>query len=224
MTIHHAAYTLSRGRPTARYDTSPSDNHTFPRQGSLYLLLPLFPSSRALGSLGVVSDDFDLDSHVVVSKSRHANTRPNGLMVRHPLLKVSNHGRQRFVVDGHVVGVYSVHLRPAFAPHVLQVELDILKGPIDLRVDLLVLLVIPSLGVPSAYRAFSAGFQDMLESTRVEVPLTLSGAFDPVAHSHGLAVADFDLLVDSSSFVGVVLEMGHDVYGRILGVEGGLAR
>jgi hypothetical protein len=50
-------------------------------------------------------DHLDFDTHIVFPKSRHADNRPDWLVVRHPRLEVSHHGTQGLVVEGHMVRV-----------------------------------------------------------------------------------------------------------------------
>lgn len=69
-------------------------------------------------------------------------------MIRHILLKVPDHGIQRFVVNGDMVRVHAEDLLPPFAASVLQIQLDVLESLIDLRVDLFIEL--PSVWVPAA--------------------------------------------------------------------------
>lgn len=95
-----------------------------------------------------MSHNLDLDPHVVLPQPRHAHGGPQRLVVRHPLAHVPHHGTQRLVVEGHVVRVDAVHLRPALAAGVLEAALDVLEGEVRLLVDLLFELA--RLGVPSA--------------------------------------------------------------------------
>lgn len=69
-------------------------------------------------------------------------------MIWHILLEVSNHGIQRFVVDGDMVRVHAEDLLPPFAASVLQIQLDVLERLVDLLVDLFIEL--PSVWVPAA--------------------------------------------------------------------------
>lgn len=88
-------------------------------------------------SLGIVSRDLNFHPHVVLGQSGHANTRPQGLVIGHPLLQVAHHGLFGLPVEREVVGVNSKHLLPALAPGVLQGSVDVAKGQINLSVDFL---------------------------------------------------------------------------------------
>lgn len=64
------------------------------------------------------------------------------------LPQVSHHCCKGFVVERHVVGNHSVYLDPAFAAGVLEVELDVIEGLVDLGVDFGV--VFAAGGIPAA--------------------------------------------------------------------------
>lgn len=94
--------------------------------------------------------DLDLDAHVVHAEARHPDGRPDGLVVGHPLLEVARHGREALVVEGQVVRVDAVDLRPALAAGRLERVVDDLERLVDLRVDLLGELDLVLLRVPAA--------------------------------------------------------------------------
>lgn len=96
--------------------------------------------------------DLDLDAHVVHAEARHPNGRPDGLVVGHPLLEVARHGREALVVEGQVVRVDTVDLRPALATGRLERVVDDLERLVDLRVDFLGELDLVFLWVPAAYK------------------------------------------------------------------------
>lgn len=70
-------------------------------------------------------------------------------MIRNPFLKIPHHGRDCFIVDWHMVRVDSVDLGPSFAAGVLQRNLDILEGLVNLFINLLVKL--SRLRVPASW-------------------------------------------------------------------------
>ena len=105
-------------------------------------------SSTPCRPLGIVCNNLNLNPHVVFPKPCDPDTSPDRLVPGHILFKVADHGGQSLVVDGHVVRVHSEHLFPALSPGVLQVQLDVGKGLVDLLVDLLV--EDPRFWVPSA--------------------------------------------------------------------------
>lgn len=59
-------------------------------------------------------------------------------MVWHILPKVPNHCTQSFVVNGNVIRVDTVDLRPPLSTRILQGELDVLERLVNLRIDFLV--------------------------------------------------------------------------------------
>lgn len=81
----------------------------------------------------------DLDPHYITSaEPGDPDTRPEGLVVGHPLVKVPHHGRQRAVVQRDVVRVDAKDLLPALAAGLLENVVDIGKGLVDLVVNVLV--------------------------------------------------------------------------------------
>lgn len=94
--------------------------------------------------------DLDLDAHVVHPQPSHPDGRPDGLVVGHPLLEVARHGREALVVEGQVVRVDAVDLRPALAAGRLERVVDDLERLVDLRVDLLGELDLVFFWVPAA--------------------------------------------------------------------------
>lgn len=91
----------------------------------------------------------NLHPHIILPQPRHPHTRPDGLMVRHIALEVTHHRVQRLVVDRHMVRVHPEHLTPALSACVLQVQLDVCEGLVDLRVDFPV--DDPGVGVPASW-------------------------------------------------------------------------
>lgn len=100
-----------------------------------------------------MSHNLNLDPHVILPQPRDAHAGPERLVVGHPLAHVAHHGGQRLVVDGHVVRVDPVDLRPALAAGVLEAALDVLERQVGLLVDFFFELA--RLGVPSAYARVS---------------------------------------------------------------------
>lgn len=92
--------------------------------------------SGSLGSLWIVSDNLDLDPHIVLPEPSDPHARPDRLVIRHVLLEVADHGSQGFIVDGDMIGVDAEDLRPPFASSVLQISLHVRKSQIYLGVDL----------------------------------------------------------------------------------------
>ncbi len=83
-----------------------------------------------------MSRDFNLDTHVIHAQPRHPDTRPDRLMVRHPLLEIPCHGLESFVVEGHMIRIDPEDLLPAFTTSVLQVEVHIGERLVDLRIEI----------------------------------------------------------------------------------------
>lgn len=81
-------------------------------------------------------NNFNLYTHIILSKPRYPNASPDWLVIWHPLLEVPGHGRKRFVVDRHMVRVDAEDLRPAFATGIPEVVVDVLECLVDLCVDL----------------------------------------------------------------------------------------
>ena len=90
----------------------------------------------------------NFNSHIILPQPRHAHTSPKWLMIWHILLKIPDHGIQRFFVDGDMVRFHAEDLLPPFAASVLQIQLDVLERLVDLLVDLFIEL--PSVWVPAA--------------------------------------------------------------------------
>lgn len=80
-------------------------------------------------------NDFNLNSHIISSKSRDTNSRPNRFMIRHPLLEIPRHCSQSFIVYRNVIGVDTVDLGPPLPACIFQAGVDIDECLVDLRVD-----------------------------------------------------------------------------------------
>lgn len=83
-----------------------------------------------------MSDNLDLDSHVILPKPSDSNARPNRFVIRHVLFEIPDHGSQGLIVNGNMIGVDAENLRPALASSVLQVSLHVRKSQVYLSVDL----------------------------------------------------------------------------------------
>lgn len=79
--------------------------------------------------------DFNFNPHIIVSQPRHANTRPNRLVVGHILSQIPNHCVQRLIVERKVVRVNAIHLTPSLTTRCFQGKLDIRKSLVNLSVD-----------------------------------------------------------------------------------------
>lgn len=82
--------------------------------------------------------NLNLNPHVILPQPRNTHTSPNRLMTGTILMKIPHHGRQRLVINRHMVRVDSENLAPALPAGVAQVVLDIIKGLVDLRVNFFV--------------------------------------------------------------------------------------
>lgn len=91
----------------------------------------------------------NLNPHIILSKSCHADTSPNWLVIWHPALEVANHRFQSFIIDWNGVRVDAEYLLPALSARVFQIQVNIGKGLIDLFVDLFEEHA--SLGVPATW-------------------------------------------------------------------------
>lgn len=65
----------------------------------------LYKLRVSFGLFGIMRHNLNLDTHIICAKSRDPNTGPEWLVVRHPLLEIPCHCRERFVVHWHVIGV-----------------------------------------------------------------------------------------------------------------------
>lgn len=99
-----------------------------------------------------MSDDLNLNPHVILAQSLHSHRRPDRLMIRHPLPEVADHDFERFIVQRHMVGVDPEDLFPALAAGVLEIAVDVLECLVDLLVD--VAVDFEGVGVPAAYGAW----------------------------------------------------------------------
>lgn len=89
----------------------------------------------SLRTLFIVSRDLDLNTHIILSQPRDAHTCPDGLMIGHPFLEVPHHGLERLIVERYMVRVDAEDLLPAFPTGILQVEIHVGEGLVDLGVD-----------------------------------------------------------------------------------------
>lgn len=80
----------------------------------------------------------DLHLHITFTKPDYPNACPKGLVVRHPLVKVPDHSRQRFVIQRNMVGIDPEHLLPALAARLLEDMVDVGKGLVDLILNIFV--------------------------------------------------------------------------------------
>ena len=103
--------------------------------------------------LRIMSNDLDLNAHIVLAEAGDTDAGPEGLVVGHVLAEVADHGGQRLVVDRHVVRVHPEHLRPPLPARRPQRQLHVRERLVDLRVDLSVEL--PRRRVPSAWFSVS---------------------------------------------------------------------
>lgn len=116
----------------------------------------------ALVPSGIVRRHFYLDAHIIFTQASYANTSPNGLVIRHILLKVAYHGCQSLVVDRNMIRIDAEDLRPALPAGVLETAFDIGKRKIDLGIDLL--LKHARFGVPSAWVVLAVADQESQET------------------------------------------------------------
>ena len=78
----------------------------------------------------------DFHPHIILAESRYSDTSPDRLVSRHPLLEVAHHRLQSLIIDWDMVRVHPVYLLPALATSVLQVEVNVFEGQVNLSVDL----------------------------------------------------------------------------------------
>ena len=83
-----------------------------------------------------MSNDFNLNPHIISSKPCDTNSRPNRLMIRHPLLEVPRHSSQSFVIYRNVVRVDTIDLGPSLSACIFQTSVNIDECLVDLRIDL----------------------------------------------------------------------------------------
>lgn len=93
--------------------------------------------------------DLNLNTHIILPQTRYTDTSPQRLMVGHPLLEVTHHCPHRLIVDRDMIRVNPKDLGPALAAGIPQTPLDIGKGEVNLRVDLL--LEFACLGIPATW-------------------------------------------------------------------------
>lgn len=86
--------------------------------------------------------------HIILPKTRDTHTRPDRFMIRNPFPKITNHGIQRLVVDGHMIRINAIYLLPPFSASVLESELDVFKGLVYLGVDFFIEFA--CFGIPAA--------------------------------------------------------------------------
>lgn len=79
-----------------------------------------------------MSNNLNLNPHIILSQPRHTHTRPDRRVVRHPLPELLGHLLNRLVVAGDMVRVDAEDLRPALATGVLDVQVDIGECLLDL--------------------------------------------------------------------------------------------
>ena len=132
-----------------------------------------------LGRVGVVGSHLDLDPHRGLPQARHADAGPDGLVVGHVGLEVADHGGEGLVAQGDVVRVDAEDLGPALAAGVLEVQLHVLEGLVDLRVD--VAGDLPRRGVPAAF--FTRKKKDLVSANFVSSM--------PVGLGQGTALATY---------------------------------
>ena len=85
---------------------------------------------------GVMGHHLDFHPHIILAESRYSDTGPERLVSRHPLLEVAHHRLQSLVIDWDMVRIHPVYLLPALATSILQVEVNVFEGLVNLSVDL----------------------------------------------------------------------------------------
>lgn len=106
-------------------------------------------ASRSSNALLIERNHLNLHPHIILAQSRHPHGRPDRLMIRHPLCKVSLHGCQSLVVQRDMVRIDSENLRPAFSSRISEVQIDVRESLVDLCVDFGV--VDSRLGIPTSW-------------------------------------------------------------------------
>lgn len=76
--------------------------------------------------------------HITATEPDYPDTSPKGLVVRHPLVKIPDHGRQRLVIQGNMIGIDPEHLLPALTAGLLEDVVDVGKGLVDLILNVFV--------------------------------------------------------------------------------------
>lgn len=109
---------------------------TLPRQS---LFVPSTESSHMIPVQPPLSDimghHFDFHPHIILAESRYSDTGPDRLVSWHPLLEVAHHRLQCLIIDWDMVRIHPEYLLPAIAASVLQVEVNVLKGLVNLSID-----------------------------------------------------------------------------------------
>jgi hypothetical protein len=91
---------------------------------------------RRRRTLGIIRLDFNLNTHIVLAQTLDTNTGIERLVVGHVLAEVSYHSLIGLIIQRKMVGAHFVYLRPSLAACSLQGKVNVLKGLIDLCVDL----------------------------------------------------------------------------------------
>lgn len=71
--------------------------------------------------------DLDFHPHIIFAQTRNTDASPNRLVVWHVLLEIPYHRAQGLVIDGDMVRVYPVDLRPTLSPGILEAALNVGK-------------------------------------------------------------------------------------------------
>jgi hypothetical protein len=77
----------------------------------------------------------NLHHHLRLRQLLNPQRRPQRPMVRAPLLQVPDHRNQARIIHGHVVAADLVDLGPSLAAGLLEREIDVLEGLVNLLVD-----------------------------------------------------------------------------------------
>lgn len=76
--------------------------------------------------------------HITATEPDNPDACPEGLVVRHPLVKVTDHSRQRFVIQRDMIGIDPENLLPALTARLLEDVVDVGKGLVDLILNIFV--------------------------------------------------------------------------------------
>lgn len=126
-------------------------------------------------------------------------------MVGHTAPEIVHHG-VRHLVYRRIVRVDAKDLLPALPAGVLEVEVNVDKGLVDLGREICWHHTGTSIPAPCLLK----------HGLCLETRMYLSRAFDAIAHSDCLAVPEF-FLVHSDAIVGIVGQVGRD---GVVGVDG----